>query len=204
MTAARARRRRWLHRALLVFTCVALSAALLAGCGTMRVTPPADVQQPRRVHLVGYGMHASLVLPAGDHELIEFAYGQWEWFALGRQRWHDGLRAIACGRGTLGRRSMPGPVSSETLKRYLGAEQVHELEVEGLAADGLRIVLEGIFAAGAEEAVHNEAMEMTFVPHPRAYAPWRNCNTVVAGWLETLGCHVRGDRNSADFRIEPR
>ena len=61
---------------------------LLAGLGLgacqQTIEPPKRVSDPVNVFVVDYGRHASLALPKEGTGLVEWSWGDWNWFALER------------------------------------------------------------------------------------------------------------------------
>jgi hypothetical protein len=178
---------------------VAAAVVWVGGCA-MRITPPGGLGEPTQVFIADYGYHASLLLPRDDGYVSEFAYGQWDWFALNRDRWYNAVVLVLLpGRGTLGTRTLAGPAARETLARQCRAERLLELHVERERARSLLARLEREYESGRSTELFNSLYGMMFVHQPRTYWLHRNCNTVLADWLEELGCHVEGTRLFAAF-----
>lgn len=184
---------------------VCLALAAVAGC-SMRIEPPHEPRDAVTAYIVDYGLHGSLLLPADEKSLVEFAYGQWDWFALGRDRWYNALGlALFPAAGTLGTRDHPMVDDAESLRRAVACEKVLTVPVERAAAERLRGRLSREYAEKQEQEVYNPALGMSFVPYRPVY--WhgvRNCNTMLAAWLEELGCKVRGGRSFAVFEVVER
>lgn len=174
-----------------------------AGCAT-RVTPPARVRQPVRVFIADYGPHAGLILPDGDQGLVEFAFGEWDWFALNHDHWYNAIPLIFFpGQGTLGTRRLQRTSDLHELTALLGGVEVQPIVVEQLSAQRLLEQLRSEYETGKSKELFNPQVGLWFVPVGTRYRSTHNCNHAVAGWLEALGCRVRGPRGMADFRIEP-
>lgn len=174
---------------------------LLAAC-TIRVTPPTGLRDPQTVFIADYGIHASLLIPRRDGRIVEYAYGEWEWFALGHDQWYRAGPALLWPtRGTLGRADFEGPAELDAVRRQLTTEEVYELQVERSAAAALLKRLDASFANGGDESVYNDELKMKFVPHPASYSLHRECNSVVADWLRELDCAVAGCAMSANFVV---
>lgn len=164
----------------------------LAGCATT-IRPPSAPRNPVVVVLVDYGKHSSLILPAGAG-WVEYAYGEWDYFALNEDDLCTGLGALCCfNQGALGRRAL-------TTAR-VAAEELFELQVARADADALRNRLEERFRKRPETQVLNPLNGLTFVHDDEDYICWNNCNHVLLRWLEELGCEVGGCGCFADFRI---
>lgn len=174
-----------------------------AGCAT-RVVPPAQVADPQTVYVADYGHHASLVLPRESHGYAEFAFGEWGWFALGRQGWYRALPILTLSSpGTIGVRDISIPHGRAHLERELPVEHLHELRVERSAARELRTRFDEHFVTHAAELVYNRDLDMRFVPYPMRYSLVWQCNSMLADWLRQLGCQVRGPALLAEFEIAP-
>src|SRR5688572_12511152 len=83
-------------------------AMLLAlGCATT-VRPPADPKDPVVVVLIDYGHHSGVILPEPEGAWVEYAFGEWDYFALNKTDLFTGMIALGCpNQGTLGRRVHP-------------------------------------------------------------------------------------------------
>ena len=174
----------------------------LTACA-IRVTPPVELEHPQTIFIADYGRHASLLLPAADGRLREFAFGEWEWFALGNDQWYRvGPALLWPTVGTLGTREFDGPAEIDAIRKQIPAQRIHELRVEQDAAAALLARLDQRVSAGADEKVLNSELAITFVPHADRYCLFRECNSVVAGWLRELGCRVTGSPFSTDFIVQ--
>ena len=147
------------------------------------------------VAVIDYGYHASLALPAADGTLVEYAYGEWEWFALNNDAWYRVFPALCWPtQGALGRRALrfpPDVASEETLVFQVGRAE----------AAALLDRLNRRYASRTEEPVHNPAVGLTFVPDDASYCCAANCNTTLADWLRELGCEVSRPTCAASFVI---
>lgn len=190
------------------FVCVlATLGLLLAGCGTTVVRPPADLADPVGVFIADYGKHSSLVLTRDDAGLVEWAYGEWRWFAEGKNGfWRIPGVLLGSNPGALGRRDLgPLPPEPEELTAGMGLESASRVEVDRTRAAELLAKLEGAYAAGAApptRSLFNPENGLTFVPDARPYSMDFHCNTVVAQWLRELGCEVSDASFVTDFRVE--
>lgn len=176
-------------------------SALAAGCA-YHVTPPANVIDPVRVVVVDYGVHSSLVLPGPDGMAVEYAYGQWDWFALNKVAWYRALPVLLVpGPAGLGRGRLSVPASADAVRVSRAVEAVHELTVERARVDALRRRLDAEFDATTRRTV-NASLGLEFIPDPQPYSILYHCNTRVVDWLRALGCAVRGVGPDARFQIE--
>ena len=121
-----------------------LAVLLLAAC-TTTVTPPPAPRFPVTVYVADYGRHASLLVPRPGGELVEFAYGEWKWFALGQKSmWRSPAALFWPTAATLGRRSLPGDLSHDDVARSGGLEDAH---AEVAVAGDAQLVVRQNFAA---------------------------------------------------------
>jgi hypothetical protein len=172
---------------------------LAAGCAST-IRPPAHPLDPVPVGVIDYGYHASLVLPAGHGTSIEYAYGEWEWFALNNDAWYRVFPALCWPtQGALGRRALP--LSPDRAAEAVHAEAVLVFQVGRAEAAALLDRLNRRYASRTEEPVHNPLVGLTLVPDDASYCCFANCNTALADWLRELGCEVSRPTCSADFRL---
>lgn len=179
-------------------------AALAQGCASVRPPPPPP--DAATVYIADYGRHASLVLPRPGGGLVEYAYGEWEWFAKGDNRL---VRAPAvlfsANPATLGRRELPDTEpTSATLESTLGAPRVLAIDVDADRAAALEARLHQSFEAQRDSLVYNPALKMEFVRDPRPYSLNHNSNAATADWLRELGADVRGPAWFSGFQVKQR
>ena len=106
------------------------TAAWAIGCGTTVVMPthPAD---PVTVYLLDHGHTSSLVLPSGGG-WVRYAYGDWNYYALGNDGFLDAIAALSWPtRGTLGRKEYGGSMDEAGALGgvEVGSEEVHRIRV---------------------------------------------------------------------------
>jgi hypothetical protein len=189
-----------------------LLAAVLAGvagilatlsCTTAEVRVPEGLVDPATVSIVDYGpIHTSLLLPADPGQVVELAYGEWDWFVEGRTAWYR-IFPVLCWptRGALGRRELSVEEARELL------DQVPEGRHVTFAAERARIAalrrgIEEDFAA-AERVISSPRMPgFRFIPAAEGYHACHTCNDVVIRWLEALGCEVGGALLPLDFEVD--
>jgi hypothetical protein len=175
-----------------------LLALLSGGCAT-QVTPPKFVRDPVTVYVTDYGKHSSIVLPDPDGGYVEYAYGDYDWFALGDVNLFSGIRAaFASPRATLGRRSFPardGPLAPADLK----CEKLAQFPASRARVEALRMNLESIFNRSREKPIHSDFSMLEHVPDPQRYWLFHNCNHATAEWLDALGCKVDGPAIFSNF-----
>ena len=174
-----------------------------AGCAN-RVVPPDEVVRPATVYVADHGKHSSLLLPDGRGDgYVEYAFGDWQVFALNQNTWHEYLRAaLVGGRSTLGRE--PHPTTRPTALARRIAARLTPVRVERADAEWLRTDLDAYFAAQAQGAVDNRLVDLTLVPDDGTlgrYSVLNQCNTATARWLRRLGCRVSRPAIFSDFRV---
>lgn len=175
---------------------------VLGGCSTT-VTPPAKLEEPALVFLLDHGRHTTLVLSTPEGGLVRYAYGDWGFYAERETGPEHAIAALLWHTpGALGRREMAGPATAAWVRARvpLLITALYEIEVERAHINALRAELDAIFDAAAEPRDTPE-VDLVFVPHPLDYNLRHNSNTVVAGWLEQLGCEIKGSAILARWRV---
>ncbi|MFU8895777.1 MAG: hypothetical protein ACNA8J_05270 [Gammaproteobacteria bacterium] len=191
-----------LHR--FASTGLLLCALLIFGGCTTHITPPTEVEEPAMVFVLDHGRHTSLVVSTPEGALVRYAYGDWRYYA---ERETGVIPAIAAllwnTPAALGRRELPGPPTSEAVREQvpLVISAVYGIEVERTRIETLRVELDAVFDE-AEEVRETPETQLFFVRYPRAYNLRHNSNTVIADWLERLGCETRGPALVASWRIK--
>jgi hypothetical protein len=172
----------------------------LGGCQHV-IEPPATVADPVRVFVIDYGRHASLALPKEDSGLVEWSWGDWNWFALERTGPIEGLQALfASPRSTLSRRELAPARESEELGARVGAQEVLAVNVERERSRALLRHLEARWLRRRGEAVTHPSGHV-FVPEDSRYSLFHNSVHELARWLEALGADVSGTGVTADFKL---
>lgn len=166
------------------------------------IDPPAAAADPVDVFVIDYGLHASLAVPAAGVGLVEWSWGDWNWFALEHNGFGDGLRALfASSRSTLSRRVLGPATTADELARRVGADEVLVLTVERGRASALRRELDARWFRRRTEAVTHRSGR-AFVPDDDAeYRLFNNSIHEVARWLEALGAEVSGTSVIANFKL---
>lgn len=177
-----------------------LAAIALTGCATIH--PPANPRDPTPISIADYGRHTSLILPDRRGELVEYAFGEWGWFAK-ENNWLIRIPGILLlpSPGTLGRREIPNAGSGLTLETLTGAPRVMTIQVAAADAAALSDRLESRFDAARTSLIHNTDYDMDFVRAPDRYWLFNSCNTTTADWLREAGCKVRGPALLSHFRL---
>ena len=172
----------------------------LGGCQHVIATP-TRVSDPVRVFVVDYGRHASLALPKEDSGLVEWSWGDWNWYALGRTGAAEGLQALfASPRSTLGRRELAPASDANELAARVGAEKALALNVERERARALNRRLEARWLRRRHLAVTHRSGHV-FVPDDARYSLSNNSVHELTRWLEALGVKVSGSGVTANFKL---
>lgn len=189
---------------LVFFLLILLAGIGLGGCQHV-IQPPKAVSDPVSVFVVDYGRHASLALPKDNSGLVEWSWGDWNWFALERTGALDGLQAVfASPRSTLSRRDVAPAQDAQELAMRLGATEALSLDVERERAQALLAQLEKRWLLRHDEAVTHPSGRV-FVPDDARYSLFNNSVHEVARWLEALEADVSGMGVTANFKLrEPR
>jgi hypothetical protein len=190
--------------ALLSLLILLFAGFVLGGC-QQRIHPPANVSDPVRVFVVDYGRHASLALPKEEENgLVEWSWGDWNWFALERTGALEGLQALfASPRSTLSRRQLAPAEDAQELARRLGGE-AFAFDVERERARALLRQLEERWNRRRDEAIVHPSGRV-FVPEDARYSLTYNSVHELARWLRALGAEVSVSGVTANFELrEPR
>jgi hypothetical protein len=181
---------------------VSLMTWALASC-TTTITPQTPLSDPVEVFVVDHGRTTSLVVPAADGRLLRYAYGDWDWYALGRHTvWHGTKALLWPTQGALGRGLLDGPATSEQVRHQVPSpEAIHCVPVERARLHAFETRMEALYDSGRDRAVSNPDTGMSFVRHPQAYTLLRNSNHEVASWLRELGSTTRGLSVGANWRV---
>jgi len=173
----------------------------VTACATT-VRPPAAPRDPVVVVLIDYGYHSGLILPEPGGGWVEYAYGEWDYFALNKTDLCTGMIALCCpNQGALGRRKHP-EMGYRDLMDGVKAEERFPLTVSRERAEALWRRLEERFQRHIDTRVYSPVHQLTFVKDDDTYICWHNCNHAVAAWLEELGCDVRGWACFSDFSVD--
>ncbi len=158
------------------------------------------------VFVTDYGRHSSVILPAEAGHYNEYAFGDFNWFALSHTRGSDAARAMLWSAGaTLGRRQLelpdddPAAVASVTW-----ADKVIRFEAPRGKVRALIERLDRDYFARHDTVTYNPSSSMWFVRSREPYHGLHNCNHLTARWLRQLGCDVRGWATFSKFRVAPR
>ena len=186
---------------LLLFAVAALF--WIPGC-VSTVTPPENPADPVTVYLAASACHAGVVLPHPGGGMIEYAYGDWDWYALNHDRWYHALDTVLWPtQGALGRRRLKTR-DRTGLAAYFPSDRLRPFLASRERAAGLVEELEERFRQHTDRMVHNERFGLSFVPDDRGYWFMANCNDRAAGWLRKLGCSVSWVPIRLGLTLDPR
>ena len=178
-----------------------LLATALTGC-TMTVHLPEPPKDPVTVVLVDYGRHSSLVIPRPGGGCVEYGFGEWNWYALEKDRWYHSFAAMLWPtQGTLGRHYFGHKPESPKASWLSWSEANFQIPVERSRAQALLDRLNARFDQHADSRLYNPLYQLDFVHDDNSYCITYSCNHAIASWLEELGCRVTGYRLFADFTI---
>jgi hypothetical protein len=179
-------------------------ALLLGGCAATVITPLAS-NDSVPVYLTNYGRHSSVLIPTSPEHFNEYAYGDFNWFALNQLSLGNALQAMLFSRGpTLGRRQLVVKDDIDAVALATGALTVNRFHVRRDKAEQLVARLDEKFTAHLNTVTFNSLSQMWFVRAGPHYSVAHNCNHATANWLEALGCDVRGFVMFSNFKIRPR
>ncbi len=175
---------------------------LTTACTTL-IIPPQDPPNPTRVYIVDVGYHAALILPDRENGIVRYVYGDWSYFALGEDDlWHGLLALLVPTQGALGRQHYSMQEPGELLASRFPGCTMFELSVSVDRVASLLEQLDARFRANIQTRLYNSDYDLEFVKDPGSYIWFDNCNTVLVGWLEELGCECRGIGWYADFVVQ--
>jgi len=175
--------------------------ALVGGCAT-KVVPPANPVNPVAVYITDYGRHSSILLPMGDGHLMEYSYGDWEFYALNKYKWYIGASKLFFSDGSgLGRRIVAHPGEDEALHKLLGCHRLLRVDVDQNKVSDLLAELDQRYSANIETMVYNNYGHSYFVKDESHYWLFHTCNAMTGQWLEKLGCKVGGLPVISNFEV---
>jgi hypothetical protein len=175
----------------------------MGGCTTTLI-PPVAPSHPTTILVTDYGKHSSVVLPDPQGGLVEYAFGDWDYFALGHKGLLVGLVAlIHSPQATLGRRWVLIDPNAPDAYRLLGAQRTQRLIVDSDRVKSLFQRLNLEYARHLDTEVYSASEQMHFVHSDERYDVFHNCNNLTADWLKSLGVHVDGLALFSKFRVQP-
>lgn len=194
-------------RLLVGFLVVPLSACgilgLLAALPWTVAAPSSPVQDPVVAYVTDYGRHTRLALQIDEGRVLEYAFGDWRYFAVGeRTLWRGTIALVLPTQATLGRRVLPLVEDGDTFAEVAGAERSILLKIEKGKADDLLRELDARYQAKLAGAIAPADSDFTFVGHDASYHMLHNSNHETAAWLRILGYEIRGAPILSNFRFQ--
>jgi hypothetical protein len=175
---------------------------LFTGCAP-RITPPTAVPHPVPVVVADYGRHTSLILPDTGGGLIEFAWGDYPWFARNRTGSGSGIAALFWSEGaTLGVRRFPAISDLDHLLFATQADRLMAFPADADRVSALRDRLIADFDRNADSMIFNNQCRMYFVRDADHYWFGHNCNHMTAQWLRDIGCRIDGMVMLSNFELK--
>jgi hypothetical protein len=188
------------ERGMKIAALLVMVGLLNVGCAT--VVAPRPAGDCVAVYLTNYGRHSSVLVPSVDGYLNEYAYGDWDWFALNRVSLGGALRAMLFSRGaTLGRRQLKVEDNIDALAHATNAVTVNRFLAPRERAQRLLAQLDEQYERELNTATYNSMLQMWFVRSSVHYSVLHNCNHATASWLKSLGCRIRGPVMLSAFKV---
>ncbi|WP_416669276.1 DUF2459 domain-containing protein [Egbenema bharatensis] len=165
------------------------------------IIPPAEVAAPVTVYVMNQDYHSRLVLPQ-DESWVQYAYGDWQYFALYQQSVRTALQALLVPtQGAIGRRTY------DNIRDLQQATEFYNGSLVSFIADNQNVAqlveqLNSRFNQNIETVIVNPLNRMSFVQDERDYTLLHNSNHEVAEWLEALGCQVEGIVLWSGFQVQ--
>jgi hypothetical protein len=179
-----------------------ITATGAGGCATT-IAPPPHPFDPVPVFITDYGRHSSVLLPHPNGGFTEYAFGDWNWFALKRTTSGDALEALFFSpASTLGRRELAIDDDVNAITTATRAAHVARIEVPRERAEALRRELEAIYERRMDTVTYQPYSDLWFVKTTGPYNLFHNCNHVTAAWLRELGCQVHGAAMFSNFKVK--
>lgn len=183
-----------------ILAILALISLILIASPTV-IIPPVNPVVPVTVYVVDLGLHSRLVLPDGDDGLIQYAFGDWRYFALNQQDLGDGVAALLIPtQGTLGRRKYENIAQlGQTIDANI---TILDFAVDKTKTIQLQKLLDQRFQQNITTQIFNPLNQMNFVQDDLDYTLYHNSNHELVAWLKTLDCRVEGFVLLADFQLQ--
>lgn len=183
---------------------IGLLCAVLCGLGcTPRIIPPVTPKNAVPIFIADYGRHSSLLLPDEKGGLVEFAWGDYAWFAENHTGAGNAVAALFwSGGSTLGSRHLPKLLPHDELMHSLSAKRLLSFVAEADKAAIVREQLTDQFNRHRDTMIYNEVHHLNFVRDDGHYWFAHNCNHLTAEWLRELGCQVEGWVLYSNFEMD--
>ncbi|MBF2062832.1 MAG: DUF2459 domain-containing protein [Calothrix sp. C42_A2020_038] len=191
-----------IFRRIIIYTLISASSLLLLWIlSPANIIPPVDPIKPVTVYVTDRGLHSRLILPVEDGKFIEYAYGDWNYFALNKQSISYGLAALFTKtQAALGRQIFKNQSQIQGLVKQ---DNINLLSFEVAQSKALSLgkSLEQRFQRNIDTQVKNPSTGLTLVQDEREYTLFHNSNHELVSWLEDLECQVTGFVMWSNFRV---
>lgn len=189
------------HRISLFILAIVASISLVFIASHAVIIPPVNPVEPVTVYVVDLGLHSRLVLPDGDHGFIQYAYGDWRYFALNQEDLGSGIAALLIPtQGAFGSRKYEN--IAQLQQAIDGNTTILNFAVARAKATGLQKLLDKRFHQNIATQIFNPVNQMNFVQDDLDYTLYHNSNHELVVWLENLDCRVEGFVLLADFKVQ--
>jgi hypothetical protein len=139
----------------------------------------------------------------GDGHLMEYSYGDWDFYALNHYKWYIGATKLFLSDGSgLGRRILTNPGDDAALQKMINSKRLLRVEIEQSKVSDLLAELDQRYCAKIETMVYNNYGHSYFVKDDSHYWLFHTCNGMTAQWLEKLGCRVNGLAVISNFELK--
>ncbi|NJL80620.1 MAG: DUF2459 domain-containing protein [Richelia sp. RM2_1_2] len=166
------------------------------------IVPPADTAEALTIYIADYGLHSELVLPSGNGELIQYAYGDWNYFALNQQDLKNGATALFIPtQGTLGRQKFSNIVELQQIIQQQNYTLLSLVVARNKVTQLLQL-LDQRFSRNISTKIENSQTGLTLVKDERDYTFLHNSNHEIVEWLRALDCQIYGFVMWANFRVK--
>lgn len=181
-----------------------LLLAFVGGCAT-NVYPQAKPIRPVAVYVADYGIHSSLLLPAGDGRYVEYAFGDWNFAALNHCWPQDALGALLISfQSALGRRYITvAPGQTEPSPVHPSPHKIQVVYASRAAVEHVVKELDARYRRDMSVVRRNPDNGMDYVKDNEHYSVLNNCNHLTARCLREMGCDVRGLVVLSTFSVMP-
>jgi len=181
-----------------------LMTLFVGGCATA-VIPPQHPQNPVKVYLTDYGRHSSVLLPLASGGYEEFAFGDWNWFVLGRTQWWVALHAMLHSpQASLGKRHIDAGDDAAILAQLGDCKRLMSFETSQLYVETLLLDFDARFRRSPEPPILSDYCKLYSIRDSESYWVLHNCNHVTASWLRRLGCQIRGLSLYSNFYLQKK
>jgi hypothetical protein len=183
---------------------LSLVVLLCCGCEAVIVPPRVGPSEPSLpVFVADYGYHSSVILPRGDSVMVEYAYGDWTFFAKNQKSLSTTLGALfSSEQATLARRVLLRSPYQDGLQQALSAKSIVRFDAPRERVMELDMALSQRFSQDLDSIIYTPAHDSYFVKDSEHYSLSNNCNHLTARWLQTLGCRVEGTVFGSKFKLK--